>query len=124
MSKVKESLRKEVMKRDNWRCRWCGAGPGDNLDIHHIEYRRGVSYDVAPNLISLCRLHHGFVHAAAPNKRGERIVKHVAQRVLFDLIEMPWATGLERWRQLRAEWVREGRCEKHGLLPNECLECA
>ena len=120
---LKDSLRKAVMERDGWRCRWCSAGPGDNLDVHHIEYRRGNSYDVLPNLISLCRLHHGFVHAAAPNKRGERIVKSVAQQVLFDLIEMPGINGRERWRHLRAQWVREGRCEKHGLVMNECLEC-
>lgn len=121
---LKDSLRKAVMERDNWRCRWCGAGPGDNLDIHHITYRRGTSDDVIPNLISLCRSCHGFVHEARPNAKRERIIKSVAQGVLRDLIEMPYLTGMARWRQLRAQWRNEGRCDKHGLTLDECLECA
>lgn len=112
------------MERDNWRCRWCGAGPGDNLDIHHIHYRRGDSYDVIENLISLCRSCHGFVHAARPNRKGERITKPIAQGVLLELIEKPYVTGMARWRQVRAEWRRNGMCEKHAMFLDECRECA
>lgn len=120
---LKPKLRKAVMARDNWRCRWCGQGPGDNLDIHHILYRRGDVYDVEENLISLCRRDHGFVHAQFPNAKRERIVKHVAQLVLFDLIASPGITGMARWRQLRAEWKREGLCEKHAMILDDCQEC-
>ena len=124
MGMLKDSLRKAVMERDNWRCRWCGAGPGDNLDIHHIEYRRGDVYDVIENLISLCRSCHGFVHAARPNRKGERIVKAVAQTVLFALIEEPGNTGIAKWRQLRAQWRRNGQCETHMIPRQDCpREC-
>lgn len=119
-----DRLRREVMERDEWRCRWCGAGPGDNLDIHHIRYRRGNSYDVEPNLISLCRKDHGFVHAQYPNRRGERITKKVAQEVLTYLTMNGGITGIARWRQLRAQWRRENLCEKHGQVePELCAAC-
>lgn len=111
------------MDRDQWRCRWCGRGPGDNLDIHHIEYRRGSRYDVVENLISLCRRCHGFVHAQFPNARGERILKHVAQGVLFDCIDEPSVTGMQRWRHLRSEWRGAGLCEKHVMDIDDCREC-
>lgn len=118
---IPDGLRKVVCVRDRWRCRWCGA-TNRGLDLHHVEYRRGSSFDREDNLICLCRQHHGFVHGTpAPN--GDRIVKSVAQLILKELIEVPAATGLSLWRQKRRQWAREGRCEKHGELYQDCLEC-
>lgn len=118
---ISDGLRKVVLLRDHFRCRWCGA-TNRGLDLHHIEYRRGVSFDREDNLITLCRQHHGFVHGTpAPN--GDRIVKVVAQLVLTRLVEVPAATGLSMWRQLKRQWANEDRCQKHGELYDECLEC-
>ena len=116
-----EELRIKVLTRDAQRCRWCGA-MNRGRDLHHIEYRRGYSYDRVDNLITLCRAHHGFVHGT-PLGNGDRIVKSVAQEVLFWLVAHPGTTGASRWRSLKRQWLLEGRCEKHGAKKNECLDC-
>jgi len=94
-----EALRQEVLTRDSFRCRWCGA-TNQGGDLHHIEYRRGYSYDRLDNLITLCRLHHGFVHGT-PLKNGDRITKAQAQEVLRWLVEHPGTTGSSRWRAVK-----------------------
>lgn len=117
-----ETLRQELFDRDARRCRWCGA-TNRGLDAHHIEYRRGSSYDVLENLISLCRLHHGFVHGVKA-ANGSSITKDVAQQVLLWLVAHPGSTGMARWRSLKREWALAGRCERHGMKKDECLDCA
>lgn len=114
-------LESEVKERDRYRCRWCGA-TNRGVDLHHIEYRRGYSYDRLDNLICLCRLHHGFVHGT-PAANGARITKDVAQQVLRTLVERPGTTGMSVWRSLKRRWALEGRCEKHGQKKDECLDC-
>lgn len=119
---IPEPLRQEVLERDARRCRWCGA-TNRGADLHHIEYRRGYSYDRLDNLITLCRLHHGFVHGT-PAKNGDTITKAVAQIVLQFLVEHPGTTGLSTWRSFKRRWVLEGRCEKHAEKKDACQDCA
>lgn len=128
-----EALRQQVLARDAYRCRWCGA-TNQGADLHHVAYRRGYAYDVIENLITLCRAHHGFVHGT-PNGQGQVIPKQVAQLVLRELIERPGTTGSSVWRRIKRQWVLEGRCERHGehrdactfcrpsVLPQICAEC-
>lgn len=116
-----EALRQEVLQRDAFRCRWCGA-TNQGGDLHHIEYRRGFSYDRADNLVTLCRLHHGFVHGT-PNGQGEMLSKHVAQLVLRHLVDHPGTTGSSAWRRLKRQWVLEGRCTQHGEKKDACQNC-
>lgn len=113
-------LRRQVRTRDRDRCRWCGA-TNQGVDLHHIEYRRGVLQDVLENLICLCRVHHGFVHGSR-NGAGMTISKQVAQQVLFHLVETPGLTGSAYWRRLKRAWAREGRCE-HGDESDTCSDC-
>lgn len=89
------------------------------IDLHHINYRRGFSDDTESNLISLCRMHHDFVHGA-PSATRERIHKEVAQTVLRELIATPGVTGMAHWRQLKAAWALSGLCE-HGN--DQCYHC-
>lgn len=117
-----DALREQVFDRDRWRCRWCGV-TNKGLDIHHIEYRRGYSYDRLDNLISLCRDHHSFVHGI-PNASQQTIVKSTAQLVLRVALGRPGSLGNAEWRQLKRLWRDEGRCERHGALLDECLECS
>ena len=112
-------LKSRVRARDGHRCRWCGR-TGVGIDLHHIRYRRGTSDDTYENVISLCRRCHGFVHGEK-NAKGERILKRVAQAILWDLVDMPGATGLAVWRQRRRAWALEGKCE-HGELQDQCVE--
>jgi hypothetical protein len=93
------ALKQAVFSRDNWRCRWCGATNAWAYDVHHIQYRRGYSYDVIENLITLCRKCHDFVHDSY------EIPKPEAQDILGRLISDGGAglTGLAVWRELHAE---------------------
>ena len=118
---IPDALRKEVLERDRHRCRWCGA-TNRGADLHHVEYRRGYSYDRLDNLITLCRQHHGFVHGT-PAGNGDRISKEVAQIVLTYLIEHPGTTGLSYWRTLKRRWTLENRCVKHGQQLGKCVRC-
>ncbi|NUS02099.1 MAG: HNH endonuclease [Nonomuraea sp.] len=119
---IPDALRQEVLERDGRRCRWCGA-TNRGADLHHIEYRRGYSYDRVDNLITLCRLHHGFVHGT-PAKNGATITKAVAQIVLGFLVEHPGTTGLSTWRAFKRRWALDGLCEKHAVKRDECQDCA
>ena len=57
------ALRKEVLKRDNYQCRQCGAtseGSGYPLEIHHIIAPKGnkeLFFDIN-NCATLCKLCH------------------------------------------------------------------
>lgn len=55
-----ENLRRQVLRRDGWRCQNCGTM--SNLEVHHQEYRSGGGEDAEPNLITLCAICHGQVH--------------------------------------------------------------
>lgn len=115
---IPDALRAEVYARDNERCRWCGSTNQGHLDVHHIRYRRGYADDVLENLVSLCRACHSFVHGN-PRRGGARIVKHVAQEVLFYVVANPGSTGSAYWRQLRGQFAVAGLCE-HGQVPEAC----
>jgi hypothetical protein len=121
-----KALRARVTTRDaggqetldrGGRCRWCGRV--GQVDLHHVDYRRGASYDRDDNLISLCRLHHGFVHGVRSGG-GPIISKRVAQLILAGLIQTPGQTGAALWRNLIRQWEHAGLC-RHGDA--ECLDC-
>ena len=55
-------LRKQVLRRDGWRCQCCGTMT--NLEIHHQEFRSQGGDDSELNLITLCAECHAQVHCA------------------------------------------------------------
>ncbi|MBX3561952.1 MAG: HNH endonuclease [Sphingomonas sp.] len=67
---IPELVRREVMQRDNWSCRWRGCGwphgfpPADHrfLEVHHIEQHAHGGANEADNLVTLCNLHHDETH--------------------------------------------------------------
>lgn len=113
-------LKHDINVRDGGRCRWCGS-TNRGIDHHHIEYRRGFSYDVLDNLVSLCRAHHSFVHGIS-SPTGATIVKPVAQLILKQVIATPGLTGSALWRRKKREWALAGLCE-HGSEKDECRFC-
>ena len=115
-----QSLRDAVHERDGGRCRWCGS-TNRGIDLHHIEYRRGIAYDVLENLVSLDRACHSFVHGN-PRPNGTTIVKPVAQEMLFWAISHPGTTASSAWRRKKREWTLAGLCE-HGEEPGVCRYC-
>lgn len=59
-----EKLRREVLRRDNWRCQFCGMMT--NLEIHHLQYRSHSGGDSELNLITLCAACHAEHHRNRP----------------------------------------------------------
>lgn len=67
---IPEIVRREVMRRDNWSCRWRGCGwphgfPGQDhrfLEAHHIEHHAKGGTNKVENLVTLCNLHHDETH--------------------------------------------------------------
>jgi 5-methylcytosine-specific restriction endonuclease McrA len=57
-----DRLRREVLRRDDWRCQWCGNR--SNLEVHHTDFRSHGGDDSEQNLITLCTVCHSEVHRA------------------------------------------------------------
>jgi 5-methylcytosine-specific restriction endonuclease McrA len=55
-----ESLRRQVLRRDGWRCQLCGSM--SNLEVHHKQFRSHAGHDSEENLITLCTLCHANTH--------------------------------------------------------------
>jgi ATP-dependent DNA helicase RecQ len=55
-----ETLRQQVLRRDDWRCQSCGAM--SNLEVHHQEFRSHSGGDSEGNLITLCSACHHRLH--------------------------------------------------------------
>lgn len=55
-----ESLRQQVLRRDGWRCQFCGTM--SNLEVHHREFRSHSGADSQENLITLCAGCHSSLH--------------------------------------------------------------
>ena len=55
-----ENLRRQVLRRDGWRCQACGTT--SNLEVHHQQFRSHSGADSELNLITLCAGCHNQVH--------------------------------------------------------------
>jgi 5-methylcytosine-specific restriction endonuclease McrA len=55
-----ESLRQQILRRDDWRCQFCGTM--SNLEVHHREFRSHSGADSEENLITLCTACHARAH--------------------------------------------------------------
>jgi 5-methylcytosine-specific restriction endonuclease McrA len=55
-----EGLRQQVLRRDRWRCQFCGKM--SNLEVHHKQFRSHSGEDSEENLITLCVNCHDQVH--------------------------------------------------------------
>ncbi len=67
---IPEIVRREVMQRDNWSCRWRGCGwphgfPAQDhrfLEAHHRVHHAARGPNTPENLVTLCNLHHDETH--------------------------------------------------------------
>jgi 5-methylcytosine-specific restriction endonuclease McrA len=55
-----EQLRKQVLRRDGWRCQVCGSS--QDLQVHHKQLRSQQGSDTELNLITLCASCHENQH--------------------------------------------------------------
>jgi 5-methylcytosine-specific restriction endonuclease McrA len=53
-------LRARVLRRDGWRCQFCGSMT--NLEVHHQQFRSHSGPDQEENLITLCNECHSAEH--------------------------------------------------------------
>ena len=56
-----QELRERVLRRDGWRCQFCGSMT--NLEVHHQQFRSHSGHDDEDNLITLCKSCHWAEHA-------------------------------------------------------------
>ncbi len=67
---IPDSIRIEVLTRDQFRCRKCGWNTQDRrkedprqlLELHHLDYHSEGGSNTTDNLITLCNVHHDDVH--------------------------------------------------------------
>ena len=55
-----ERLKRQVLRRDGWRCQRCGAM--SSLEVHHQQFRSRQGDDSNENLITLCTACHKVLH--------------------------------------------------------------
>jgi 5-methylcytosine-specific restriction endonuclease McrA len=55
-----DELRKTLLRRDAWRCQFCGSR--NNLEVHPQEFRSHSGGDTEENLITLCAACHSVMH--------------------------------------------------------------
>jgi 5-methylcytosine-specific restriction endonuclease McrA len=55
-----QELREQVLRRDGWRCQFCGSIT--NLEVHHQQFRSHSGSDQEENLITLCSGCHSSLH--------------------------------------------------------------
>jgi len=60
-----ERLRERVLRRDGWRCQFCGSMT--NLEVHHQQFRSHSGEDHEVNLITLCNSCHSRQHGEKPH---------------------------------------------------------
>jgi hypothetical protein len=60
-------LCQRVLRRDGWRCQFCGSM--HNLEIHHQQFRSHSGDDTEENLITLCGNCHSFAHGTVRQVR-------------------------------------------------------
>ena len=63
-----ENLRQQVLRRDGWRCQFCGAML--NLEVHHKQFRSHSGQDSEENLITLCVSCHEETHSGRREARS------------------------------------------------------
>jgi len=91
-----QQKRLEIMERDNWTCRSCGAkGEGVTLNVHHAYYEKGKMPWEYENdmLVTWCEKCHEFRH---------RSMKNIQQDCLF--MDLPAFNGL--WLLARFNYAK------------------
>ena len=53
-------LRQQVLRRDGWRCQFCGTMA--NLEVHHKQFRSHSGDDSKENLVTVCIACHSALH--------------------------------------------------------------
>jgi len=93
VGRLPKELRRSILERDDFLCRFCGRGGRFSdylLEIHHIVWRRHGGQDTPANLMVICRrchliLHYGHCPPDVPltftelKNRGGRSEEHTSE---------------------------------------------
>lgn len=63
-----QELRERVLRRDSWRCQFCGSMK--SLEVHHQKFRSRSGEDTAENLITLCASCHSVMHSTSVSNQN------------------------------------------------------
>lgn len=99
------NLRKEVLKRDNYKCVFCGYDK--KLQCHHIKYRTDLTTCTEKDIKTLCKRCHKYIHnrldeirhEKRTNSESKRLSKHERKLRRIARIEI---NGKKLHRSLRA----------------------
>jgi len=110
---ISKRLRFEVLQRDNFTCRYCGAfAPFVRLEADHVQPRSRGGKDIPENLVTACRDCNGGKSALLPEEWLRREIEQIArqwrdpeaeddlsdmyayQHALYDLEELSTADAL------------------------------
>jgi 5-methylcytosine-specific restriction endonuclease McrA len=61
-----EELRQHVLRRDGWRCQFCGSRL--SVEVHNQHFRSHSGEDMEENLITLCANCHAVAHGTVQAK--------------------------------------------------------
>jgi hypothetical protein len=83
---VNQTLKQKILRRDKWRCRFCGR-PGGELTIDHIvpRARGGHQYKKA-NLVAACRRCNQYKANKTPDECGMPILTEFFDETLDETI--------------------------------------
>ncbi|WP_214072635.1 HNH endonuclease signature motif containing protein [Mucilaginibacter sp. dw_454] len=74
--KIDDIIRVAVLERDDYSCRKCGwslsmrrpEDPRQFLELHHLDYHADKGANDLDNLITICNMHHDYIHKHKMNK--------------------------------------------------------
>jgi 5-methylcytosine-specific restriction endonuclease McrA len=66
-----DCLRQQVLRRDGWRCQWCGTML--NLEVHHKQFRNHSGDDSEENLVTVCRSCHSEFHNVTSTRKSRTV---------------------------------------------------
>lgn len=94
---IPQGLRKQIKKRDNHRCKYCGVPDHrrGRLSLHHVRYRSEGGPNTKENLITLCHECHAEVHT--DKKRYQKLLLKVVDLanngISVDVLELEAKLG-------------------------------
>jgi len=99
-----QKKRLEIMKRDNFTCRWCGDNE-NTLNIHHLNYEKNKNpWEYEDNkLITICESCHESEHECRKTDEDDLILylKKFKTDVVYSLI--PFIQAVEQFTNYPAE---------------------
>jgi hypothetical protein len=106
-AKISNKVRKEVYRRDGWRCALCDSTSG--IQIHHVVKRSQGGKNTPDNLITLCSDCHALAHGMNLRRWADMDETAICQAIVEYMADLyagrwnPWEPGTEPWNDTNPE---------------------